>query len=92
ITCKNVNINPPGIVYEDLNKQKRVLRADEMYKFSDGTLKSVRDEMHHRVLNFHLDYNTKMPKRMWTAVDQRRLGLTIELINKHLRERKIIKI
>ncbi|GKC69625.1 hypothetical protein Tco_1115508 [Tanacetum coccineum] len=55
--------DPPGIVYEDLNKQKRVLRANELYKFSDGTLKSVRDEMHHRVLEFRLDYNTEMPKR-----------------------------
>ncbi|GKD86075.1 hypothetical protein Tco_1357229, partial [Tanacetum coccineum] len=55
--------DPPGIVYEDLNKQKRVLRANELYKFSDGTLKSVRDEMHHRVLDFRLDYNTEMPKR-----------------------------
>ncbi|GJY73989.1 hypothetical protein Tco_0478420 [Tanacetum coccineum] len=61
--------DPPGIVYEDLDKQKRVLRAGELYKFSDVTLKSVRDEIHHRVLDFRLDYNTKMPKRKWTAVD-----------------------
>nr|GEU62950.1 hypothetical protein [Tanacetum cinerariifolium] len=26
--------DPPRIVYEDMNKQKRVLRADELYKFS----------------------------------------------------------
>ncbi|GKC52091.1 hypothetical protein Tco_1074836, partial [Tanacetum coccineum] len=31
--------DPPGVVYEDLNKQKRVMWADELYKFSDGTLK-----------------------------------------------------
>ncbi|GKF69969.1 hypothetical protein Tco_0203026, partial [Tanacetum coccineum] len=49
--------DPHGIVYEDLDKQKRVLRADELYKFSDGTLKSVHDEIHHRVLDFRLDYN-----------------------------------
>ncbi|GJZ37004.1 hypothetical protein Tco_0583195 [Tanacetum coccineum] len=61
--------DPPGIVYQDLNKQKRVLRADELYKFSDGTLKSVRDEIHHRVLDFRLDYNMEMPTRKWTAVD-----------------------
>nr|GEW86234.1 hypothetical protein [Tanacetum cinerariifolium] len=61
--------DPPGIVYEDLNKQKRVLRADELSKFSDGTLNSVRDEIHHRLLDFHLDYNTEMPTRKWTAVD-----------------------
>nr|GEY48956.1 hypothetical protein [Tanacetum cinerariifolium] len=61
--------DPPGIVYEHLNKQKRVLRADELYKFSDGTLKTVRDEIRHKVLNFHLDYNMEMPTRKWMAVD-----------------------
>ncbi|GKE96282.1 hypothetical protein Tco_1581137 [Tanacetum coccineum] len=61
--------DPPGIVYEDLDKHKRVLRADELYKFSDSTLKSVRDEIHHRVLDFRLDYNKEMPKRKWMAVD-----------------------
>ncbi|GJS03212.1 hypothetical protein Tco_0319720 [Tanacetum coccineum] len=83
--------DPPGIVYEDLDKQKRVLRADELYKFSDGTLKSVRDEIHHRVLDFRLDYNPEMPKRKWTAVDRKRSGLMIELIDKQLREREIIR-
>ncbi|GJZ92627.1 putative reverse transcriptase domain-containing protein [Tanacetum coccineum] len=82
--------DPPGIVYEDLNKQKRVLQANELYKFSDGTLKSVRDEIHHRVLDFCLDYNSEMPKRKWTAVDRKRSGLMIELIDKQLREREII--
>ncbi|GJS90449.1 hypothetical protein Tco_0773085 [Tanacetum coccineum] len=55
--------DPPGIIYEDLDKQKQVLRADELYKFSDGTLKSVRDNIHHRVLDFRLDYKSEMPKR-----------------------------
>nr|GEX31274.1 hypothetical protein [Tanacetum cinerariifolium] len=53
--------DPPGIVYEDMDKQKRVLRAGELCKFSDGTLKSVRDEIHHIVLDFRLDYNPEMP-------------------------------
>ncbi|GJW27735.1 hypothetical protein Tco_0044610 [Tanacetum coccineum] len=72
----------PGSVNERLNKQKRVLLADELYKFSDGTLKSVRDEIHHRVLDFHLDYNKEIPKRKWMAVDQKRSGIMIELIDK----------
>ncbi|GJU41386.1 hypothetical protein Tco_1194343 [Tanacetum coccineum] len=46
------SFDPPGVIYEDLNKQKRVLRADELYKFSDGTLKTVRDELHHWLINF----------------------------------------
>ncbi|GJY04224.1 hypothetical protein Tco_0370164 [Tanacetum coccineum] len=45
---------PPGIIYKDLNKQKRVVQADELYKFSDGTLKTVRDELHHLILDFRL--------------------------------------
>nr|GEV61888.1 hypothetical protein [Tanacetum cinerariifolium] len=84
--------DPPGIVYEDLNKQIRVLQADEMYKFSNATLKFVRDEIHHRLLEFfYLDYNTKMPKRNWTVVYRKRLGLMIELIDKQPQEREIIK-
>nr|GEX37821.1 hypothetical protein [Tanacetum cinerariifolium] len=50
---------PPRVIYEDLNKQKRVMRADELYKFSDGILKTVRDEFHHRILSFCLGYNTR---------------------------------
>ncbi|GJY35574.1 hypothetical protein Tco_0420952 [Tanacetum coccineum] len=61
--------DPPGIIYEDLDKHKRVMRAEEMYKFSDGTLKSVRDEIHHRVLDFFLDYNKEMQKRKWMVFD-----------------------
>ncbi|GJT57502.1 hypothetical protein Tco_0992556 [Tanacetum coccineum] len=41
------SFDPPWIIYEDLNKQKRVMRADELYKFSDRTLKTVHDELHH---------------------------------------------
>nr|GEV87056.1 hypothetical protein [Tanacetum cinerariifolium] len=41
INCKEIytpSYDPPGAVYEDQNQQKRVMRADELYKFSDGTL------------------------------------------------------
>ncbi|GKA76956.1 hypothetical protein Tco_0783417 [Tanacetum coccineum] len=54
---------PPGAIYEDLNKQKRVMRADELYKFSNGTLKTVRDELHHRLLDFQLGFNKNMLRR-----------------------------
>ncbi|GKG37342.1 hypothetical protein Tco_0447515, partial [Tanacetum coccineum] len=70
---------------------KRVLRADELYKFSDGTLKSVRYEIHQRLLDFRPDYNPEMPKRKWTVVDRKRSGLMIVLIDKQLREREIIR-
>ncbi|GJR15778.1 retrovirus-related pol polyprotein from transposon TNT 1-94 [Tanacetum coccineum] len=81
---------PPGVIYEDLTKQKRVMRADELYKFSDETLKKVQDELHHRIHDFHLEYNQEMPRRKWTTIDRNRSKLMVELIDKQMRERSII--
>ncbi|GJZ58147.1 hypothetical protein Tco_0613641, partial [Tanacetum coccineum] len=68
---------PPGVNYEDLNKQKQVMWADELYKFSGGTLKSVRDELHHRILDFRLGYNKEMSRRKWTTIDKKRSELMV---------------
>ncbi|GJU15282.1 hypothetical protein Tco_1143248 [Tanacetum coccineum] len=81
---------PPGVIYEDLTKQKRVMRADKLYKFSDGTLKKVRDELHHRILDFCLGYNDEVSRRKWAAIDKKRSELMVELIDKQIRERQII--
>ncbi|GJQ92604.1 hypothetical protein Tco_0003743 [Tanacetum coccineum] len=78
------------VIYEDLNKHKRVMWADELYKFLDGTLMKVWDELHHRILNFRLGYNDKMSRRKWTAIDRKRSQLMVELIDKHMCERRII--
>ncbi|GJY40090.1 hypothetical protein Tco_0427360 [Tanacetum coccineum] len=67
------------------------MRADELYKFSDGTLKKVQDELHHRILDFCLGYNNAMSRRKWTAIDKKRSELMVELIDKQMRERRIIK-
>ncbi|GJU62891.1 hypothetical protein Tco_1244726 [Tanacetum coccineum] len=82
---------PPRVIYEDLTKQKRVMRADELYKFSDGTLKKVRDELHHRVRDFDMAYNKEMLRRKWTAIDRKRSELMVELIDKQMSERRIIR-
>ncbi|GKB54022.1 hypothetical protein Tco_0904775 [Tanacetum coccineum] len=82
---------PPGVIYEDLTKQKRVMRDDELYKFLDGTLKKVQDELHHRILNFLLGYNDEISKRKWMAIDKKRSKLMVELIDKRMRESRIIR-
>ncbi|GJY29176.1 hypothetical protein Tco_0404943 [Tanacetum coccineum] len=65
--------------------------ANELYKFSDGTLKTIRDELHHRILDFRPGYNDEMSRRKWTAIDKKRLKLMVELIDKQMRERRIIR-
>ncbi|GKC81076.1 hypothetical protein Tco_1136793, partial [Tanacetum coccineum] len=64
--------------------------ADELYKFSDGTLKLVRDELHHKVLGFRLGYNKEMSRRKWLATEKWRSELMVELIDKQMRERRIL--
>ncbi|GJT28757.1 hypothetical protein Tco_0909032 [Tanacetum coccineum] len=32
------NFDPPGVIYEDKSKNKRLMHVDEIYKFYDGTL------------------------------------------------------
>nr|GEU77451.1 hypothetical protein [Tanacetum cinerariifolium] len=73
---------PPGVIYEDLVQLKRVIRADDLYKFSDRSLKKVRDELHHRVLDFDLGYNKEIERRKWMATDKKRSALMVELIDK----------
>nr|GEX49914.1 hypothetical protein [Tanacetum cinerariifolium] len=74
-----------GVIYENLNKQKKVMRADELYKFLDGTLKTVRNELYHRILNFFLEFNKEMSMRKWTVINKRRSELMVELIDKQMR-------
>ncbi|GJY73446.1 hypothetical protein Tco_0477877 [Tanacetum coccineum] len=75
------SFNLPRVVYEDLNKQKRVMRADKLYKFSDRTLKIVRDDLH----------NKEMSRIKWSATDKRRSKLMVELIDKQMREKRIMR-
>nr|GEV85980.1 hypothetical protein [Tanacetum cinerariifolium] len=82
----NPSYKPPGVIYKDMYKQKRVMWADELYKLSDRTLKKFQDELHHRLLDFCLGYNDKMSRRKWTAIEKKRSKLIVELIDKLMRE------
>nr|GEU95924.1 hypothetical protein [Tanacetum cinerariifolium] len=48
--------NPQGIIYVDKFKRNRLMRSDELYKFSDGTLTSVRYVLHDIASNLRRDY------------------------------------
>ncbi|GKB15199.1 hypothetical protein Tco_0849122 [Tanacetum coccineum] len=78
---------PKGVVY--LNKYiKYPMRVDELYKFSDGTLKPVRDILNLRLHNFELGYNnTSIPKRAWTENYQKRTTSMLEKIGQTLLKR-----
>nr|GFA12944.1 hypothetical protein [Tanacetum cinerariifolium] len=37
--------NPRGFIYQNKDKKNRLMRIDELYKFSDGTLNDVRNAL-----------------------------------------------
>ncbi|GJY25368.1 hypothetical protein Tco_0400094 [Tanacetum coccineum] len=85
------SFDPPRIVYADSSNRKRLMRADELYKFSDGTLKKVRDTLHHRLLNFRFGYSKDMSRRKWSATDKKRARIMVDLIDKLMLERRILR-
>ncbi|GKF76803.1 hypothetical protein Tco_0229273, partial [Tanacetum coccineum] len=66
------------------------MRADELYKFCDGMLKSVHEILNVRLYDFVLGYNADMPKRAWTDKDHTRTDEMLKLIDNLLLERRII--
>nr|GEX51853.1 hypothetical protein [Tanacetum cinerariifolium] len=56
------------------------------FEIVDRTLKKVRDEIHHKVLDFRLGYNKEMSRRKWMAIDRKRSQLMVEHIDKQIRE------
>ncbi|GJX60259.1 hypothetical protein Tco_0291649 [Tanacetum coccineum] len=59
--------NPQGIIYVDKYNRNMLMRTDELYKFSDGTLTSVRIVLHDIASNLRMDY---LPKRRWSNLDR----------------------
>ncbi|GJU32233.1 hypothetical protein Tco_1175822 [Tanacetum coccineum] len=80
--------NPPGIIYEDKYKRNILMRTDELYKFSDGTLTSVRTVLHDIASNLRMDY---LPKRAWSSLDRKRSRIMIKAIDQLLLERRLMR-
>nr|GEX54353.1 integrase, catalytic region, zinc finger, CCHC-type, peptidase aspartic, catalytic [Tanacetum cinerariifolium] len=61
--------DPHGIIYVDQYKRKILLRADELHKFSDGTLNDVRSTLHDIDARIKMEY---LPMRKWSNLDKKR--------------------
>ncbi|GJX36462.1 hypothetical protein Tco_0248019 [Tanacetum coccineum] len=80
--------NPQGIIYEDKYKRNRLMRTDGLYKFSDGTLTSVRNVLRDIASNLRMDY---LPKRTWSSLDRKRSRIMIKAIDQLLLERRLMR-
>nr|GFA03394.1 hypothetical protein [Tanacetum cinerariifolium] len=48
--------NPYGIIYVDQNRRKRLIRTDELHKFSDDTLNDVRSALHDIAAGIRMEF------------------------------------
>nr|GEW19003.1 hypothetical protein [Tanacetum cinerariifolium] len=60
--------NSRGFVYQNKDKQNRLMRIDELHKFSNGTLTDVRTTLDDRLKGIRMKY---LPQSIWRKSDKR---------------------
>ncbi|GKD98832.1 hypothetical protein Tco_1382729 [Tanacetum coccineum] len=68
-----------GIIYQDDIDKNRLMRTDELHKFSDGTLNHVRTALNNIATGIQMEY---LPKRKWSKRDKQRARVMINVIGK----------
>ncbi|GKD82009.1 hypothetical protein Tco_1348848, partial [Tanacetum coccineum] len=56
-----------GFIYENKDKKNRLMRIDELHKFSDGTLDDVRTVLNDRLKGIRMEY---LPETFWSQRDK----------------------
>ncbi|GJU28681.1 hypothetical protein Tco_1167302 [Tanacetum coccineum] len=76
-----------GFIYVEEYKRNRLMRSDELYKFSDGTLTRLLSSVEDITKNIDMEY---LPKRRWSTLEKKRAHFMIKDINK-LKERRMMR-
>ncbi|GJZ71978.1 hypothetical protein Tco_0635829 [Tanacetum coccineum] len=83
---------PRAVIYRDRSDQKKMMRLNEVHKFSDGMLTRVLEKLDHMVKDFRLfKYNSGMETRIWSEDDKRRSKEFMEVIKRRLKIRRIFR-
>ncbi|GKD22847.1 hypothetical protein Tco_1224550 [Tanacetum coccineum] len=80
--------DPQGFIYVDNFGRNRLMRSDELYKFSDGTLTRLLSSLEDITKNINMTY---LPKRRWSTLEKKRAHFMIKDINKLLKERRMMR-
>nr|GEU65691.1 hypothetical protein [Tanacetum cinerariifolium] len=80
--------NPRGFIYQNKDKQNRLMRIDELHKFSDDTLNDVRLPLDDCLKGIRMKY---LPQSIWRRSDKERAATMIQAIDKQLKTRRIMQ-
>ncbi|GJS07298.1 hypothetical protein Tco_0364094 [Tanacetum coccineum] len=72
----------------DNQGRNRLMRLDELYKFSDGTLTRLRTSLDDITKNIRIEY---LPQRRWSTLEKKRAHIMIKAIDKQLKERRMMR-
>nr|GEX96867.1 RNA-directed DNA polymerase, eukaryota [Tanacetum cinerariifolium] len=82
------DLNPRGFIYQNKDKQNRLMRIDELHKFSDGTLCDVRTALNDRLKGIRMKY---LPQTIWRKSDKDGAATMIQAIDKMLKTKRIMR-
>ncbi|GJV62060.1 hypothetical protein Tco_1468160 [Tanacetum coccineum] len=74
--------DPRGFIYENKDKKNRLMRIDELHKFSNGTLDDVRTALYDRLKGIRMEY---LPQTFWSQRDKANARAMIQAIDKRLK-------
>nr|GEZ06292.1 hypothetical protein [Tanacetum cinerariifolium] len=74
--------------FNNKDKKNRLMRIDELYKFSDGTLTDVRTDLDDRLKGIRMQY---LPQSIWRKSDKDRAAAIIQAIDKRLKTKRIMR-
>ncbi|GJR43557.1 hypothetical protein Tco_1311660 [Tanacetum coccineum] len=77
-----------GFIYQNKHKKNRLMRIDELHKFSDGTLNDVRTALNDRLKGIRIEY---LPQTIWRQSDKDKAEAMIQAIDKQLKTRRIME-
>nr|GEZ20772.1 hypothetical protein [Tanacetum cinerariifolium] len=80
--------NPKGFIYQNKDKKNRLMRIDELHKFSDGTLTDVCNALDDRLKGIRMQY---FPQTIWRKGDKDKAAAMIQAIDKMLKTKRIMR-
>ncbi|GJS32964.1 hypothetical protein Tco_0531346 [Tanacetum coccineum] len=83
--------DPRGFIYENKDKKNRLMRIDELHKFSDGTLDDVRSALNDRLKGIRMGKKRYLPETFWNHRDKANARAMIQAIDKRLKTRRIMR-
>ncbi|GJU70817.1 hypothetical protein Tco_1262222 [Tanacetum coccineum] len=85
---EDLKLGVESFIYQNKDKKNRLMRIDELHKFSDGTLNNVWYALDDILKRIRMKY---LPQIVWRNVDRERARAMIQAIDRQLRNKRLLR-